>query len=143
MPFKRWDPFQDLISLHQELFGEEGPRLAMMETARAAWSPAVDIYETDLSYVIKAEIPGVGADKVKIEYRDQRLIISGVRPSRKKDVVQRYHHMERSYGPFQRTFLLPHNVCCEDIEANYMNGIIEITLPKRPEPAVKNIEING
>ena len=135
MPYRRWDPFQDLISLHQELFGEGAER----GVAESAWTPAVDIYETSLSYVLKAELPGMEPDRIRLEYTGQNLILSGERPPRPKDLARRFHQMERSYGPFRRSFRLPEGVCCEEIEASYDQGILEIILPKKPDPKPKAI----
>jgi HSP20 family protein len=140
MPFKRWDPLQDLIALHQELFGEDSE--FGQETRASAWSPAVDIYETCGSFVINAEVPGIAPDTIKVQYRDRRLVISGERPPRKMEQSRQYHHVERTYGPFERVFSLPYNVACEAIEAQYQDGVIRITIPKC-EPDPKCIEVKG
>lgn len=140
MPGKRWDPLQDLLMLHQELFGE-GPELSL--EAPAAWAPAVDVYETDNAFVLKAEVPGVDPDKIKVEYRQRRLIVSGERPARKKEASRQYHHVERSHGPFARVFTLPPAVECNEIEAQYQNGVIEVIIPKRAEATAKSINIKG
>jgi HSP20 family protein len=142
MPYRRWDPFQDLISLHQELFGEGG-QLGLQEAGRSAWTPSVDVYETDGTFVIKAEVPGVAPDKIKVEYRDRKLFITGQRPAQDRESVERYHHVERSYGPFERVFDISPDICCDEIEANYQDGIIEIIVPKKPEARPKNIEVKG
>ena len=142
MPFNKWDPLQDLISLHEQLFGQ-GSEFGMAESSGAAWSPAVDIYETRGSFVIKAEVPGIIPEKIKVQYRDRRLIISGERPARKMEQSRKYHHVERSYGPFERVFSLPHNVDCEAIEAQYQDGVIEVNIPKLEESNPKCIEVKG
>ncbi|HUT53892.1 MAG TPA: Hsp20/alpha crystallin family protein [bacterium] len=142
MPYNKWDPLQDLISLHQELFGE-GPEFGITESPGSAWSPAVDIYETSGSFVIKAEVPGINPDKIKVEYRDRHLVISGERPARKMEQSRKYHHVERTYGPFERVFSLPYNVDCEAIEAQYQDGVIEVTIPKSEENSRKCIEVKG
>jgi HSP20 family protein len=142
MPFKRWDPLQGLIALHQELFGQDS-EFGMAETGGSAWSPAVDIYETCAAFVIKAEVPGIAPDKIKVQYRDRRLTISGERPPRKMEQSRKYHHVERNYGPFERVFSLPDNVACEAIEAQYHNGVIEVTIPKCEQADPKCIEVKG
>ena len=142
MPSKRWDPLQDLIGLHQEMFGN-GSGLGMAESSGAAWSPDIDVYETDQAFVLKAELPGLDPDQIKVEYRNHRLILSGERPAVKPDQMRRYHHVERAYGPFERIFALPYNVQGEAIEAHYQDGVIEVIVPKKPEPGTRNIDIKG
>lgn len=142
MPYRRWDPFQDLISLHQELFNESS-QMGLAERSDSAWTPAVDIYETPESYVIKAELPGIDPDLIKLEYRDQKLILSGQRPPRSKDHTRKFHQLERSYGPFTRAFMLPDCICCQQIDARYEEGILEVVLPKEPKKGPKTIIVNA
>ena len=140
MPFRRWDPFQDLISIHQELFGEE-PGLGLTDSKKSAWTPAVDVYETPESYMIKAELPGMEPDQIKLEYKEKKLVLAGERPPHPRDQARRFHQLERSYGPFRRTFLLPDFICCEDIDAKFEQGVLEITLPKKPQEKPKTITV--
>ena len=142
MPFKRWDPLQDLISLHQDLFGEQA-QMGLAGRPRAAWTPPIDIFETDQAFILMVEIPGVDPEKVKIEYQERTLIISGDRPPPPRDARSKYHHVERAYGPFERRFAFPYLVCCEDIEAHYENGVIEINVPKDPAYKAKSVQVQG
>ena len=141
MPYRKWDPFQDLISLHQELFGEGGQPGG--EQGRSAWMPAVDVFETEESFVIKAEVPGVSPEEIKVEYKDRKLFLTGERPAHDKQSIERYHHVERSDGPFERVFAITQEVCGDEIEANYQDGIIEIIVPKKPEARPKKVEVKG
>ena len=81
-------------------------------------------------------------EELKIEYRDRMLVLSGDRPAQKRDSAVRYHQVERSYGPFERKFSFPYSVCCDEIEANYKEGIIEIIVPKKPEGGAKSVPVN-
>lgn len=138
MPIRRWDPFSDLISLHQELFGTE-PQMGRDRTPKSAWAPAVDIYETPESLVIKAELPGVDPNDVKVEYRNRQVVIFGERPAVHEQL--KYHRVERSRGPFERRFPLPDCFDCEHIEANFDRGILEIVVPKLPRFHPKCIKV--
>ncbi len=129
MPYRRWDPFFDIVSLHQELFGDE-PKLGMGNSNQTGWTPSVDIYESDQAYVLKAEIPGVAPDKVKVEFRNRRLVIAGERQGPRGGQERRYHRVERVHGPFIRQFILPDNIDCEAIEAHYQDGVLEVVVPK-------------
>ncbi len=142
MPFKKWDPLQDLIMLHQDLFGERS-QAGMDEPPRAAWSPAMDIYETPDNFVLKVEIPGIDPDKVKLECKDEKLILSGERPARDKQQVKKYHQLERVYGPFQRVIAMPPHVCFKDVEANYQDGVIEIVVMKKQADGARAIKVQS
>ncbi len=139
MPYRRWDPFQDLIALHQAMFGE-GPGMGLSPKDGTVWVPPVDIYETSKAYVIKAELPGIDPDKIKLEYRDNKLHLIGEKGnSRKGDV--KHHQVERIYGPFKRTFLLPEFVSCNEIEASYEKGVLQVVVPKSPHEANQCITV--
>lgn len=140
MTFRRWDPFQDLLSMHQALFGE-GPEPGLAEP-NSSWSPPVDIFETAAAYVLKAEVPGLDPDQIKVVFKDRRLIVSGDRPAQRIQNA-RHHQAERLYGPFERRFILPECVSCNLIEANYENGVLEILVPKTPDRGKKTITIKS
>lgn len=147
MALVKWDPFKDLLSIQDRmnrLFDEtltrtgrgEGEELAM-----GVWSPAVDIYETEESIVLKAEIPGIDKKEVSIEVKDNMLILKGERKFEKEIKEENYHRMERAYGSFQRTFTLPNIIKKENVKAKYKDGILEITLPKVKEAKPKHVKV--
>lgn len=106
----------------------------------SVWVPPVDIYETGQAYVLKAELPGIDPDTIKVEYRDQKLHLIGEKGNSAKGEVTHYQ-AERIYGPFRRTFALPEYISCENIEATYDQGVLEIVVPKSSPPANKSINV--
>ena len=148
MAIVRWDPFRDVMSLQErmnELFERTMRRRADEEEGLAAraWSPAVDIYETDEKMVIKAELPGLKKEDIDIEIRDNTLTLKGERKFEKEIKQENYHRVERTYGSFQRSFTLPSTVKQEAIEATFKDGILEVSLPKAEEAKPKQIRIQA
>ncbi len=148
MAIVRWDPFRDVMSLQErmnELFERTMRRRAEEEEGLAprAWSPAVDIYETDEKMVIKAELPGLKKEDIDIEVRDNTLTLKGERKFEKEIKQENYHRVERAYGSFQRSFTLPGTVKQEAIEASFRDGILEVSLPKAEEAKPKQIKIQA
>ncbi len=146
MAIVRWDPFRDVMSLQErmnELFERTMRRRADEEEGLAprAWSPAVDIYETDEKMVIKAELPGLKKEDIDIEVRDNTLTLKGERKFEKEIKQENYHRVERAYGSFQRSFTLPSTIKQEAIEATFKDGILEVSLPKAEEVKPKKVEI--
>ena len=143
-PFKELRPFQDMWSLPEEferLFwglsrasGDEG------ETT-AEWSPKVDVYEDQEALRIHAELPGLKKDDVKISVRDGMLTLRGERKFENEDKKDNYYRLERSYGSFLRSFTLPNTVDADKIHAAMKDGVLELTIPKKPEAKPKEIKV--
>lgn len=143
-----WDPFRDLMNLQQRI------NKVFNETARSAsgegeerfdtgsWTPVVDIRETDNSYEIKADLPGVKKEDISIDIGDNTLTISGERKFEEQEKKKDYIRIERSYGSFSRSFALPQNVDSAKIKAKYKEGILDLTLPKKEEAKPKKINID-
>jgi HSP20 family protein len=108
-----------------------------------AWTPPVDIYETDDALVMKAELPGFSKDDISIEMKDNTLVIRGER--KREDEVKEgsYHRTERVYGAFQRSFLLPTTVDQEKVKAAYRDGVLELRLPKVQAAQPKRIAVSA
>ncbi len=104
-------------------------------------APAVDIIERQNDYTIKAELPGVKKEDVKITVQNGVLTIRGEKKQEEEKKGENYHRVERSYGSFQRSFTLPNSVSSEKIEASYDNGVLSVTLPKVEEAKPKEIEV--
>lgn len=147
MSIVRYDPFRDLRSLQEEVnrlfssnltrgFGEEG-------IGRGAWNPSVDIYETKDHIVLEAELPGMNRDDFELSVENNVITLRGEREFEKKDETDNYHRVERSYGSFTRSFTLPQTVSAEGATAEYRNGVLRVTLPKREETKARKIEIRG
>ncbi len=140
------DPFRDLATMQERmnrLFEDFLGRGTTPEEgfAPATWPPAVDIYETDDSVVVKAELPGFSREQIDLEVRDRVLTLRGERKAEKEVKGERYHRMERAYGAFQRSFSLPSGVEEEKISATLKNGVLEIVLPKRAEAKPRQIKV--
>ncbi len=147
MSITRYDPFRDLRSLQEEVnrlfstnltrsFGEEG-------IGRGAWNPSVDIYENKDQIVLEAELPGMNRDDFELTVENNVITLRGERQFEKKDETDNYHRVERSYGSFTRSFTLPQTVSTEGAAAEYRNGVLRVTLPKREETKARRIEISG
>lgn len=150
MPIVRWEPFRDLVSLQERmnrLFDD-----SFRGTGRGAgdedwalggsWAPAVDIYEHDGRIVLKAELPGVDAKDVDIRVENNVLTLRGERKFDNDVKRESYHRVERAYGAFQRSFTLPTVVDTDKIQAEFKDGVLRVTLPKREELKPKQIAIN-
>jgi HSP20 family protein len=121
------------LSWNHDLPGEE--------IKEGLWQPAVDIYETADSIVIKAELPDVDQKDIEVRIEDSTLILKGERKHEDDVKKENYHRIERYFGTFQRSFSLPTTVDQEQIEANCEKGVLTITLPKKEEKKPKQISI--
>lgn len=147
MSIVRYDPFRDLRSLQDEVnrlfstnlraFGDDEG------IARGAWNPSVDIYENKDQIVLEAELPGMNREDFDLSVENNVLTLRGERRFEKKDDGDNYHRVERSYGSFTRSFTLPQTVSGEGAQAEYRNGVLRVTLPKREEVKARRIEVKG
>jgi HSP20 family protein len=108
-------------------------------------APTVDIAESDKAYEIKAELPGMDEKNVEVKLSNGSLMIKGEKTEEKEEKKKDYHLQERRFGSFERCFRVPEGVDAEKIEANFKNGILTLTLPKKPEAqkAEKQISIKA
>jgi HSP20 family protein len=145
MALVRFEPFRDLFNSQDrfnrvlsqafsQAFGDEESKLG-------AWAPAVDIFETDENLVVKAEIPGVNPKDVEVRVEDNTLYLKGQRKFENEVKDENYHRIERSYGSFTRTFALPSSIDADKVAAEYKDGLLTLTLPKREEAKPKTIKI--
>lgn len=136
MALTRWDPFRDLMSIQEQmnqLFQDTLSRLSCHrqgEELSGSWVPPVDIYETEDSIIVVAELPGVDQANISIEAQENTLTLKGERRQTQEITRRNYHRIERGYGSFQRTFTLPRSIDQRKAKAIYKDGILEITLPK-------------
>jgi HSP20 family protein len=110
--------------------------------ALAAWTPAVDIYEQEGNIVLKAELPGVDPKDVDVRVENNVLTLRGERKVDSDVKKEGFHRVERAYGTFGRSFTLPTVVDTEKIKAEYKDGVLRVTLPKREEAKAKQISIS-
>jgi len=132
---------QEMNRVFNEFFrggaGEEG------SWGQYTWTPPVDIYETNDALVFTADLPGVSKDDVSIEVHQNTLTLRGERKHAAEVKDDRYHRVERAYGPFQRSFVLPTMVNQEKVEATYRDGILELRLPKLETAKPRRIAIQS
>jgi HSP20 family protein len=147
MAIVRYDPFRDLRTLQEEVnrlfstnltrtFGDEG-------IGRGAWAPSVDIYENKDQIVLEAELPGMKQEDFDLSIENNVITLRGERKFEKTDETDNYHRVERSYGAFTRSFTLPQTVSAEGATAEYNNGVLRVTLPKREETKARRIQVSG
>ncbi len=146
-PFKtRWDPWKEFEEMEKRLstyFGRPATRTSGDKEAMtvAEWSPLVDITEDEKEYVIKAELPEVKKEDVKLTVQDNVLSIGGERKSEKEEKRTKYHRIERSYGSFMRTFTLPEDADGTRVAAEYRDGVLKVHLPKSEKAKPKSIDV--
>ena len=143
---QQWNPLQDLMVLQDRmnrLFEDATQRRNQADPAagdefeRADWTPASDIYETESGYLIAIDLPGIDRQALEIDIDDGRLVVKGVRPV----AESRQHRSERPRGRFLRTYSVPASVDQAKIAAEYTDGVLQISLPKRTEQKPKKIDI--
>ncbi|KAL6070986.1 Heat shock 70 kDa protein 1A [Balamuthia mandrillaris] len=106
------------------------------------WTPLCDVRETENALLVHAELPGINKEDIHVDVENGRLTIRGERKHETKEENEKYHRVERSYGTFQRTMSLPQGVDPTAIEANYKDGVLELTIPKPEPPKGHKITIN-
>jgi HSP20 family protein len=148
MAIARWTPMAHLASFQHEMnrmFDEffRGGNGEAAGTGLSSWTPAVDIHETDDGFVIKAELPGVSKDDVSVDVHQNTLTLRGQRKHEAEVKHERYHRVERAYGTFQRSFVLPAVVDQDKVQATFKDGVLELHLPKSEAAKPKRISING
>ena len=143
---QQWNPLQDLMVLQDRmnrLFEDATQRRnqadagAGDEFERADWTPASDIYETESGYLIALDLPGIDRNALEIDIDDNRLVVKGTR----EIAESRPHRTERPRGKFLRTYSVPGSVDQRKIAAEYKDGVLQISLPKRTEQKPKKIDI--
>jgi HSP20 family protein len=135
-PFRGVTSLQDQINrLFSETFDRsEGGNLT-------PWAPAVDIYETEHNLVVKADLPDIKPEELDIRVENNILTIRGERKFEKKVEENNYLRVERAYGSFSRSFSLANTVNTEAIQADYQNGVLTLSIPKREEAKPKQIKV--
>lgn len=140
----RWEPFRVATSLQDQvnrLLSDVFERKSE-ESSLTAWAPSVDIYETEHELVVKADLPEVDPKDLDIRVENNILTIRGERKFEKKVSEENYLRVERAYGSFARSFTLANTVNSEAIKADYQNGVLTLSIPKREEAKPKQIKVN-
>lgn len=143
----KWDPFRELEDVSNRLNRVFGRPLARAESGHemfpmADWTPSADISETDTAYLIKAEIPGVKKEDVKVTLQDGMLTIQGERKMEKEEKDKKFHRIERSYGSFMRSFRVPDDADESAVKAEFKDGMLNVTLTKSAKAKSKAINVS-
>lgn len=146
MNLVKWDPFRELEDVSSRLNRIFGRPLGRLDSnsemlAMVDWTPSADISETDTAYLIKAEIPGVKKEDVKVTVQEGMLTIQGERKMEKEEKDKKFHRVERSYGSFMRSFRLPDDADESAVKAEFKDGMLNVTLPKSPKAKPKAINV--
>ncbi len=145
MALVRWNPFRELDDMQTRLnrLFDEVPFQRSREggMSLSAWSPAVDVQETDNEYLIKADLPDVKKEDVKVELLEGALTIEGERQQEKEEKGKKFHKIEREYGKFVRRFVLPSEVDSSKVQAEFKNGVLNVHLPKAATAKPKAVDV--
>ncbi|HEY2953283.1 MAG TPA: Hsp20/alpha crystallin family protein [Verrucomicrobiae bacterium] len=143
----RWDPFKEMEHLQDRLstlIGRGPVRRHDGEEEAitvAEWAPLVDITEDEREYLIKAELPEVRKEDVRVSVEHGVLTISGERKFEKEEKNKKYHRIERAYGTFVRTFTLPDYADSERVNAEFKDGVLKVHLAKSEKAKPKQIDV--
>jgi HSP20 family protein len=139
----RFEPFRTNSFQEQfnRLFSEAFDR-SSDESSITTWAPAVDIFETEHELVVKADLPDIKPQELDIRVENNILTIRGERKFEKQVNENNYLRVERAYGSFSRSFSLANTVNSDAIKAEYKDGVLTLTIPKREEAKPKQIKVN-
>ena len=145
MNIVRWDPFRELEGIQARLdrvFGEPVQRGSDADNfSFSEWAPAVDIEETADEYLVKADLPDVKKENVKVEFEDGVLTVEGERKLDNEEKGKKFHKIERAYGKFVRRFALPTEVDASRLSADFKEGVLNVHLPKSADGKPKAITV--
>jgi len=149
MAIVRWEPFRDLVTIQDRMnrIFDEAFRGVSRPSAEedwalgGTWAPAVDIYEHEGNLVLKAELPGIDSKDVDVRVENNVLTLRGERKFDEEVKRESCHRVERAYGTFSRSFTLPNVVDTQNIKAEFKDGVLRVTMPKREEAKPKQIQV--
>ena len=141
----KWNPFREMDTLQNRLttlFGRPLVRTTGDETfGTNEWTPLVDVTEDEKEFLIKAELPDMKREDVKVTVENGTLHITGERKFEKEEKTRKYHRVERAYGTFERAFVLPEGTKGEAVTADYKDGVPKVHLPKKEVAKPKPLEV--
>ena len=148
MAIMGYDPFRQLLQLQDRLYrafdqpnGLGRGTVEPAESVTGTWTPQVDVFESSEAITLKVELPEVNPKDVELQIEGNALTLRGERSLESADKRESYHRIERSYGPFSRTFTVPSTVDTENVRAESRDGVLRITLPKKAETKPKQIKV--
>jgi HSP20 family protein len=148
MTIVRWEPLREFSTLQNEmnrLFNTvfDAPTAGNGGSTLRRWMPAMDLVETDDHFVLRADLPGLAEDDVKIEFEDGTLTVSGERKAEHESKNEGYYRVERAFGTFSRSLTLPQGIDPEAVAAHFDRGVLEVRIPKPEEKKPRRIEIGA
>jgi HSP20 family protein len=142
-----WNPWTEVEAFTRELHRAfERPTTRPAQNGNGhqdAWTPRLDVSETDAAYLIEADIPGLTIQDITVQIEGDALVITGERQRVPRQEGRQYTHSERVFGKFQRTVNLPTAVNTEDIQAAYSNGVLTVTVPKALAARTRRINVQA
>ena len=137
----RWDPLREAAAMHTELSRLMNGLVEGNGRQEQAWIPTLDVWETGDAVHYAFDLPGLSQDAIHVEVEDGALTVSATREREQKQDAGTFHRFERRFGTFSRSIGLPQAVSEDDIKASYVNGVLEISVPKPEQPKPKRIEV--
>lgn len=134
-------PFSSL--LRDDFFGDRDFSWGDAWRSAPSFNPAVDIVEKDGAYLVKAEVPGLSPENIDIQVENDVLTVRGERKYENEEERAGYRRVERSYGSFARSFVLPKGTRVDAIEAQVEHGVLTVTIPKAPVATARKVEVKG
>ncbi len=147
MALIRWEPVREIQTMQNEMnrlfntfFDAPSPGNGGQAVARR-WIPAMDVVETDDSFVLRADLPGMSEQDVNIELEDNVLTISGERKAEHERNGEGYYRVERAWGAFSRSLTLPEGVEADAVKASFDTGVLEVRIPKPEQQKPRKVQI--
>ena len=142
MSLIRWDPFTDFDRMFGRMLTRGWPRVALdVEDSRMEWAPSANISETEKEYLIRAELPAVKKEDVKVTIDNGLITISGERRQEKEDKNEKFHRVESFQGTFMRTFSLPENADSDSVRCDSKDGVLTVHIGKKAADTKKARQI--
>ena len=142
MALVKWEPLREIEDMFDRYTSKLGwPALNREAFSATEWAPKVDITETDEAFTIKAELPEVRKEDIKVNVENGELCLSGERKQEKEEKGKKFHRIERHYGSFMRSFTLPANVDASQVKAEFKDGMLNLTLPKTAKTKASEVKV--
>ncbi len=136
-----YTPFKEMQKMIDRIFDEFPYEWPSISSKMEGFMPAIDVFENDKGYELEVELPGMKRDEIEISLNDHVLTIKGEKKDEHVEEKKGSKILERTYGAFERSFTIPEDVDSENINAKYEDGVLKLTIPKRPESKSKKVKI--
>jgi len=149
MALIRWEPVRELNTIQHEMnrlfnafFDTPAPGNGGSQPTLRRWIPPMDLVETDEAFVLRADLPGVSEQDVKLELEDNVLTVSGERKAEHEERKEGYYRVERAFGSFSRSLTVPEGVDPDAVRAAFDQGVLEVRIPKPEQRKARKVAIN-